>query len=88
VTHYSLSVEVKKAEEAKKQAAIDEDYETAASLKKQITKLKEEALTAQNLRKDYIEREPILRSSEILRQMNDIDAIFTKQFLETTLRSG
>jgi delta-aminolevulinic acid dehydratase/porphobilinogen synthase len=34
VTHYSLSVEVAKAEEAKKQAAIDEDYETAASLKK------------------------------------------------------
>lgn len=32
-------------EQAKKQAAIDEDYEKAANLKKQITKLKEECLT-------------------------------------------
>ena len=32
--HYGLAAEVKKVEELKKQAAIDEDYENAAKYKK------------------------------------------------------
>ena len=34
--HYGLSSEIKEAEEKKKQAAMDEDYESAAKYKKQI----------------------------------------------------
>ena len=34
--HYRLSDEIKEAEEKKKQAAMEEDYESAAKYKKQI----------------------------------------------------
>ena len=84
--HYNLGAEISKAEEAKKQAAMDEDYENAAKFKKLIVKLKEEAMTAEKLRTEYIEREPILRTHKMLELMNEIDPGFTKTFVEGNLQ--
>ena len=84
--HYNLSNEIKAAEEAKKQAAMDEEYEKAAQLKKKIISLKDQVMTADKLRIDYIEREPIFRMSTLLESMSDIDPIFTKTFLDSNLK--
>ena len=84
--HYNLGAEISKAEEAKKQAAIDEDYENAAKFKKLIVTLKEEAMTVEKLRTEYIEREPILRTHKMLELMNQIDPGFTKTFVESNLQ--
>ena len=86
--HFVFTKEISKFEQAKKQAAIDEDYEKAAHLKKQIAKLQDECLTVQKLRTNYIQKEPIMRTREVLREMNDIDPCYTKSFLETNMRSG
>ena len=40
--HFGLSNEIKEAEDKKKQAAIEEDYESAAKYKKQIIQLQGE----------------------------------------------
>ena len=85
--HYNLGDEIKKAEEAKKQAAIDEDYESAAKYKKMITSLKEEAMTAEKLRNNYITKKPILRLNSLFEIMNKIDPVFTKTFIESNLGS-
>ena len=42
-------------------------------------------MTADKLRIDYIEREPIFRMSTLLESMSDIDPIFTKTFLDSNL---
>ena len=38
-THYGLASQISKLEVLKKEAAMNEEYESAASYKKQITKL-------------------------------------------------
>ena len=63
--HYSLGSEIALAEEAKKKAAIEEDYEAAAMYKKKILQLKEEAMTVEKLRNDYLNKKPILRLSNL-----------------------
>ena len=64
---------------------MEEDYENAAKYKKLILKLKEEAMTAEKLRTEYIEREPILRTHKILELMKQVDPSFTRTFLESNL---
>ena len=83
--HYSLGTEIAKAEEAKKQAAMEEDYEAAAMYKKKILQLKEEAMTVEKLRTGYLDKKPVLRLSHILEKMNEIDPTYTKQFIEANL---
>lgn len=79
--HYNLGEEIKKAEELKKAAAMDEDYEAAAKFKKLITSLKEEEMTAEKLRVNYIAKKPILRLNSLFEIMNKIDPVFTRNFL-------
>lgn len=43
-------------------------------------------MTADKLRKDFIERQPVLRMSTLLESMSEIDPIFTKTFLEDNLK--
>lgn len=59
--HYNLADEISKAEEQKKAAVMDEEFEEAAKLKKKILQLKEEAMTVERLRKEYIDRKPVMR---------------------------
>jgi len=40
---------------------MDEEFEEAAKLKKKILQLKEEAMTVERLRKEYIDRKPVMR---------------------------
>lgn len=83
IAHYSLSDEIAKAEEKKRQAAIDEDYETAAMLKKQILKLKDEALNAEKLRANFLSKVPMLSNKAILEGLSTIDPSYTTQVLRT-----
>ena len=80
-----MGEEIQKAEEEKKQAAMDEDYENAAKLKRLISTLKEGAMTAEKLREEYLAKKPILRLSALLEIMNKIDPVFAKTFLESNL---
>ena len=86
--HFNLAQEVQSAEEQKKKAAIEEDYELAAQMKKQITKLKEQALTADKLRTEFLSKEPVFRTYKMVHQMNDIDSCFTKEFIEKKIRQA
>ena len=42
-------------------------------------------MTVEKLRKEYINNVPVMRMSKILQMMNQIDAPFTKTFLESNL---
>ena len=75
--HYSLGLQIAQAEEAKKKAAIDEDYEAAAMYKKKILKLKEDAITVEKLRTEFLNKKPTLRLSSLFELMNRIDPVFT-----------
>ena len=79
--HYGLSAEVKKIEELKKQAAIDEDYENAAKYKKQIVELKQQALTVEKLKEQFLNRLPTLSVRSMFELLNEIDPVFTRSFL-------
>ena len=57
---------------------MDEEFEMAAKLKKEVMALKDQALNAEKLRQDYIDREPTLRMSQLLNLLNEIDPSFTK----------
>ena len=83
--HYNLGDEIKKAEENKKQAAIDEEFELAAMYKKKILQLKEEAMTVEKLRNEYLNKEPTLRINQLFEEMNKLDPTYTKSFIESNL---
>ena len=79
--HYGLADEIARVEELKKQAAIEEDYENAANYKKQIVKLKSEAMTTERLKTEYLEQKPILRVKDMFVKLCDIDPGYTRTLL-------
>ena len=42
-------------------------------------------MTVDKLRSGYLDKKPVLRLSQILEKMNEIDPTFTKQFIEANL---
>ena len=85
--HYGLADEIKKAEELKKQAAIDEDYENAAKYKKLILSLKDQTMTVERLRSEFIDDVPSLSIKQMLEMMNECDAGCTKTFVQNNART-
>lgn len=81
--HYGLADEIKHAEELKKQAAIDEDYENAAKYKKLIVSLKEQTLTVDKLKQEYLNEKPEVSTKQLLEQMNTLDPLITEAFIQT-----
>ena len=80
--HYSLASLIRTSEEQKKQAVLDEEFEEAARIKKVIMGLKEQCMTTQRLRSEFLDKVPTLRLKTMLELVNEIDPIFAKNFLE------